>query len=194
MGSYGSRYISKQVKAETAAPGFRIKSDWATAVLLTGPIDSPALRDNRTIDLSDLRVPETRQPLARYDRKARNGRDQDKSAHGYRASRSKTFVTMFQIRSARPDDADFLGWVILTAARGHLERGWFDLVLQRDEGFCFEYCSKLAGVAARSWWHWFYFPLQKWTACPQRLCAVLAITPYTRHLPLRWQRLRKRWV
>jgi hypothetical protein len=62
MGSYGSRYISKQVKAETAAPGFHIKSGWATAVLLTGPIDSPALRDNRTIDLFDPLVPEKRQP------------------------------------------------------------------------------------------------------------------------------------
>jgi hypothetical protein len=62
MGRDGSRYISKQVKAETAAPGFRIKSGWATAVLLTGPIGSPALLDNRTIDLSDPRVSETRQP------------------------------------------------------------------------------------------------------------------------------------
>ena len=62
MGSDGSCYISKQVKAETAAPGFRVKSGWAAAVLLTGPIGSPALRDNRMIDLSDPRVPETRQP------------------------------------------------------------------------------------------------------------------------------------
>jgi len=31
-------------------------------VLLTGPISSPALRENRMIDLSDPRVPETRQP------------------------------------------------------------------------------------------------------------------------------------
>ena len=62
MGGDGSCYISKQVKAETAAPGFRVKSGWAAAVLLTGPIGSPALRDNRVIDLSDPRVPETRQP------------------------------------------------------------------------------------------------------------------------------------
>jgi hypothetical protein len=62
MGSDGACYISKQVKAETAAPGFRVKSGWAAAVLLTGPIGSPALRDNRMIDLSDPRVPETRQP------------------------------------------------------------------------------------------------------------------------------------
>ena len=62
MGGDGSCYISKQVKAETAAAGFRVKSGWAAAVLLTGPIGSPALRDNRMIDLSDPRVPETRQP------------------------------------------------------------------------------------------------------------------------------------
>ena len=62
MGSDRSRYISKQVKPETAAPGFRIKFGCATAVLLTAPIGSPALRDNRTIDLSHPRVPETRQP------------------------------------------------------------------------------------------------------------------------------------
>jgi len=62
MGSDGSRYISKQVKTETAAPGFRIKSGWAAAVLLTGPVGSPALRDNRMVDLSDPRVPETHQP------------------------------------------------------------------------------------------------------------------------------------
>ena len=62
MGGDGSCYISKQVKAETAAPGFRVKSGCAAAVLLTGPIGSPALRDNRMIDLSDPRVPETRQP------------------------------------------------------------------------------------------------------------------------------------
>jgi hypothetical protein len=62
MGGDDSCHISKQVKAETAAAGFRVKSGWAAAVLLTGPIGLPALRDNRMIDLSDPRVPETRQP------------------------------------------------------------------------------------------------------------------------------------
>jgi hypothetical protein len=62
MDGYDSCHVSKQVKAETAAAGFRVKSGWAAAVLLTGPICSPALRDNRVIDLSDPRVPETRQP------------------------------------------------------------------------------------------------------------------------------------
>ena len=64
---------------------------------------------------------------------------------------------MIQIRSALADDTDFLGWVILTAARGHQERGWFDVVLQQDEAFCVEYCRKLAGAATPSWWHWSLF-------------------------------------
>ncbi len=62
MGGDDSCYVSKQVNAETAALGFRVKSGWAAVVLLSGPVDSPALRDNRVIDLSDPRVPETRQP------------------------------------------------------------------------------------------------------------------------------------
>ncbi len=62
MGGYDSCHISKQVKAETAAAGFRVKSGRAAVVLLAGPIGSRALRDNRMIDLSDPRVPETRQP------------------------------------------------------------------------------------------------------------------------------------
>jgi hypothetical protein len=62
MGGHSSCYLPKQVKAETAALGFRVKSGWATVVLLSGPIDSLRLCDNRVIDLSDPRFPETRQP------------------------------------------------------------------------------------------------------------------------------------
>jgi hypothetical protein len=62
MGGDGSCYISKQVKAETAALGFRVKSGWAAVVLLSDGADSPKLCDNRAIDLSDPKVPETRQP------------------------------------------------------------------------------------------------------------------------------------
>jgi hypothetical protein len=45
-----------------AALGFRVKSGWAAAVLLTGPARSPQLCDVRRIGLSDPRHPETRQP------------------------------------------------------------------------------------------------------------------------------------
>jgi hypothetical protein len=62
MDGDGPCYVSKQVKTETAGLGFRVKSGWASVVLVTGSVDSPRLRDNRVIDLSDPRVPETRQP------------------------------------------------------------------------------------------------------------------------------------
>jgi hypothetical protein len=45
-----------------AAFGFRVKSGWAAVVLLAGAHRSPRLCDSRTIDLSDSRFPETRQP------------------------------------------------------------------------------------------------------------------------------------
>ena len=50
------------MKPQPAALGFRVKSGWAAAVLLTGSSRSPQLCDVRRIDLSDPRLPETRQP------------------------------------------------------------------------------------------------------------------------------------
>jgi hypothetical protein len=50
------------MKPQPAALGFRVKSGWAAAVLLTGPARSPQLCDVRRIDLSEARLPETRQP------------------------------------------------------------------------------------------------------------------------------------
>jgi hypothetical protein len=50
------------VKVETAALGLRVKSGWAAVVLLSEAVDLPRLCDNRVIDLSDPRFPETRQP------------------------------------------------------------------------------------------------------------------------------------
>jgi len=62
MGGNSSCYISKQVKAETATIGFRVKSGRAVVVLLSGPVPSPQVRDVGRIDLADPRFPETRQP------------------------------------------------------------------------------------------------------------------------------------
>ena len=50
------------MKPQHAALGFRVKSGWAAAVLLTGPARSPQLGDVGRIDLSDPRLLETRQP------------------------------------------------------------------------------------------------------------------------------------
>jgi hypothetical protein len=54
--------ISNKMKPQTAALGFRVKSGWAAAVLLTDSGRSPQLCDVQRIDLSDPRLPETRQP------------------------------------------------------------------------------------------------------------------------------------
>jgi mitochondrial fission protein ELM1 len=62
MGGDGSCDISNEMKPQTAALGFRVKSGWAAAVLLAGPAHSPQLCDIRRIELSDPRFPQTRQP------------------------------------------------------------------------------------------------------------------------------------
>lgn len=46
----------------TAAIGLSVKSGWAAAVLLTGPVSSPSVADSRRIELSDPSVPDARQP------------------------------------------------------------------------------------------------------------------------------------
>jgi translation initiation factor 4G len=61
------------------------------------------------------------------------------------------------IRAATPDDADFVGWASVMAARSQLARGWFDIVLGRDEAFILEFAKYLALARAVSWWHWSLF-------------------------------------
>ncbi|MGH7454420.1 MAG: hypothetical protein ACRENG_23905 [bacterium] len=46
-----------------AAIGFRVKSGWATAVLLAGSIKSPRALDRRVVELCDPNIPESRQPF-----------------------------------------------------------------------------------------------------------------------------------
>jgi hypothetical protein len=62
-----------------------------------------------------------------------------------------------EIRRATEADAPFLAWAILTAARSHLARGWFDIVLDRPETVCLDFLARLAATQARSWWHWSRF-------------------------------------
>src|SRR5439155_542271 len=52
----------KQSMRAQAAVGFRVKSGWATAVLLVGPARAPRVADRRVIELSDPAVPTPRQP------------------------------------------------------------------------------------------------------------------------------------
>lgn len=50
------------MKPQTATLGFRVKSGWAVVVLLTKPSHSLQLSDVSRVELSDPRLPETRQP------------------------------------------------------------------------------------------------------------------------------------
>jgi hypothetical protein len=45
-----------------AAIGFRVKSGWAAAVLLAGPVAAPQVLDRRAIELCDPSLPDSRQP------------------------------------------------------------------------------------------------------------------------------------
>src|SRR3984893_12152677 len=54
--------MSDQATPHQAAVGFRVKSGWAAAVLLGGPLQTPRALDRRRIELSDADVPETVQP------------------------------------------------------------------------------------------------------------------------------------
>jgi hypothetical protein len=49
-------------ESSTAALGFRVKSGWATVVLLGGTSALPRVLDRRIIDLCDPAIPDSRQP------------------------------------------------------------------------------------------------------------------------------------
>ena len=43
------------------------------------------------------------------------------------------------------------------ASRSQLKRGWFEIVLRRDDAFCFEFAKYLTIAKARLWWHYSLF-------------------------------------
>ena len=49
------------------ALGFRVKSGWAAAAVVSGPASSPSVLHTRHIDLCDPTVPESRQPFHAVD-------------------------------------------------------------------------------------------------------------------------------
>ncbi len=61
------------------------------------------------------------------------------------------------LRPVEPSDAEFLGWACVIAARSQLSRGWFDIVLRRDDAFVVEFAKHLTLATARSWCHWSLF-------------------------------------
>jgi translation initiation factor 4G len=53
-------------------------------------------------------------------------------------------VTKPCIRSARPEDAPFLAWLILTSGRAHVERGIWEVILGEPERECLAFFGRLA--------------------------------------------------
>ena len=79
------------------------------------------------------------------------------------------------IRPARSDDASFIARIILSAQRGPLPRGWFDIALGRDEPECLAFIARLAVARARSWYHVANFLLAEVDRVPAAaLCAMPA--------------------
>src|SRR5258708_38273880 len=79
------------------------------------------------------------------------------------------------IRRALPENADFIAWTILSAQRGHLPRGWFDIALNRPEPQCLAFVRRIAVAPTRSWWHISHFliaEVEGWPAAA--LCAFPA--------------------
>ena len=82
-------------------------------------------------------------------------------------------------RPASADDAKFLGWAMFMAARGHLPRGWFDIVLRRPVEFGVAVCARLANAKPRSWWHHSFFTIAEVDGVPAAAaCAFPDEAPY----------------
>jgi GNAT superfamily N-acetyltransferase len=82
-------------------------------------------------------------------------------------------------RAATKDDARFVGWAMFMAARGHLPRGWFDIVLQRPVEFGVAFCARLANAQAKSWWHHSFFTVAEFDGAPAAAaCAFPDAAPY----------------
>ncbi|HMD09920.1 MAG TPA: hypothetical protein VKH63_20470 [Candidatus Acidoferrum sp.] len=67
--------MAKTSKPTPAALGFRVKSGWAMAVLLTGPSSAPKPVRCQTVLLSDPNIPQSKQPHhAALDRPGKEGK------------------------------------------------------------------------------------------------------------------------
>ena len=81
----------------------------------------------------------------------------------------------FTIRRARPEDAKFIARTILSAQRGHVSRGWFDIALDWPEPRCLAFVERIATAQRQSWWHVSQFIIAEVEGEPAAaLCAMPA--------------------
>ena len=63
-----------------------------------------------------------------------------------------TTETRVSIVEATPEHAPFIAWVGLTAFRSHLERGFWDFMLDGDEAYKLRYLEALATTVVSLCW------------------------------------------
>lgn len=81
----------------------------------------------------------------------------------------------FTIRRARFADAKFIARTILSAQRGHVSRGWFDIALDWPEPRCLAFIERIVTAHTQSWWHVSQFILADVEGEPAAgLCAMPA--------------------
>ncbi|MCP3385628.1 GNAT family N-acetyltransferase [Bradyrhizobium sp. CCGUVB4N] len=79
------------------------------------------------------------------------------------------------IRSARPEDADFIAGIILSSMRGYRSRGWFDVALGWPESQCLDFIARVTTARTVSMWHVSQFLVAEIDGKPvAALCAVPA--------------------
>ena len=79
------------------------------------------------------------------------------------------------VRSARPEDADFIAQTILSAQRGYRPRGWFDVALGWPDAQCRDFIARVATARAMSMWHVSQFLVAEIDGKPAAaLCALPA--------------------
>jgi ribosomal protein S18 acetylase RimI-like enzyme len=79
------------------------------------------------------------------------------------------------IRPARPEDAGFIARNILSAQRGPVPRGWFDIALAWPEPKTIAFVERLATATRPSWWHVSHFIIAEAEGGPAALlCAMPA--------------------
>lgn len=79
------------------------------------------------------------------------------------------------IRPARPEDKGFIARTILSAQRGPLPRGWFDIALAWPEPQCLAFVERIATARRISWWHVSQFIIAEVDGNPAAaLCAMAA--------------------
>lgn len=79
------------------------------------------------------------------------------------------------LRSARPEDAEFIAQTILNSMRGYRPRGWFDVALGWPEAECLAFVARVAVARTVSMWHVSQFLVAEIDGKPvAALCAVPA--------------------